>query len=356
MTPEIESLEQTRKILRGLSFIVISVIVLGLPFAFAEEARTPEHLNALITEGIDFTLRQEYEQADSVFRIVVDYYPNHPLGYLYRAAVMETKSMDYLDPLDFTTFDSLLAVAKSEAEKIVETSPYSPIGYYYRGSAIGYDAYARVDAGNWLGGIVKGLSAASDFKKSVELDSSFYDSYVGVGTYYYWKSRKTEILNWALGDRRAEGIKLLEIAVEKAEQNKYAALSALSAIYLDSGQFDLSIQCARRALDRYPENRIFLWGLAAAQEQSEDYTEAVQTYQHLLTNILSAKIPNPYNEILCRINYVKAKLALKQPQGLNSQIDAILAYEHYAFPESLTTRAKNKFEQARNIRAQLGIE
>jgi tetratricopeptide (TPR) repeat protein len=354
--PEIESLEQTRKILRGLLFVVIGVIVSDLPFAFAEESRTPEHLNALITEGIDFTLRQEYDRADSVFRIVVDYYPNHPLGYLYRAAVMETKSMDYLDPLDFTTFDSLLAVAKSEAEKIVETSPSSPIGYYYRGSAIGYDAYARVDAGNWLSGIVKGLSAASDFKKSVELDSSFYDSYVGVGTYYYWKSRKAEILNWALGDRRAEGVRLLEIAVEKAEQNKYAALSALSAIYLDSGQFNLSIQCARRALDRYPENRIFLWGLAAAQEQSEDYTDAVQTYQHLLTNILNAKISNPYNEILCRINYVKARLALKQSQGLNSQIDAILAYEHYVFPENLATRAKNKFEQARNIRAQLAVE
>lgn len=353
--PGIESLERTRKKIGVLSFIIISIVFV-LPAAIAEESGTPEYLRTLITKGVDFTLRQEYDRADSVFRSAVEYFPNHPLGYLYRAAVMETKSMDYLDPLDFTTFDSLLALAKFEADKIVETSPSSPIGYYYRGSAIGYDAYARVDAGNWFGGVVKGLSAATDFKKSVELDSSFYDSYVGVGTYYYWKSRKTGILNWALGDRRAEGIRLLEIAVTKAEQNKYAALSALSAIYLDSGQFDLSIQCARQGLDRYPENRIFLWGLAAAQEQSGDYIDALQTYQHLLANILSVKISNPYNEILCRINLVKAKLALKQPQGLNSQINAILAYEHYSFPENLVTRAKNKFDLARTIRGQLGVE
>ncbi len=349
-------MERNRKILIRFLLIAVSLIVLRSPHAFAGEPRIPESLNALVAEGIDFTLRQEYDRADSVFGILANRYPSHPLGYLYKAAVMEARSMDYLDPLDFPKFDSLLGLAKSEAEKIIETFPNSPIGYYYRGTAIGYDAYARVDAGNWLAGIMKGLSSASDFKTSVELDSSFYDAYVGVGTYYYWKSRKTEFLNWALGDHRAEGIKLLETAADKADHNKYTALSVLTAIYLDTGQSNLSIQCARRALDRYPENRIFLWELVQAQEQSGNYADAVQTYQHLLTNILNAKISNPYNEILCRMNLIKAKLALKQTEGLDSQIDAILSYEHHVFPGNLTNKAKNKFGQARNIRAQLVVQ
>src|SRR5512140_332401 len=160
------------------------------------ETSIPTDLDALITEGVDLTLKQDYVHADSVFRQAIVKYPHHPMGYLYRAAVMQTISMDYLDPLDFSPFDSLLVTAKSEAQKIIDDSPGSPLGYFFLGTAEGYDAYAHVDVGDWIAGITKGLGAATDFKKAVGLDSTLYDAYVGVGTYYYWKSRKAEFLNW----------------------------------------------------------------------------------------------------------------------------------------------------------------
>jgi tetratricopeptide (TPR) repeat protein len=339
-----------------ISQLTLTLVLLLTTVGLGNQTILPDDMNGLVSTGVDLTLKQDYNQADSVFQIIVGKFPHHPLGYLYRAAVMQARSIDYLDPLDFAAFDSLLARAKTEAQKIVDTSPDSPLGYYYLGTAEGYDAYARVDAGNWLAGIVKGLSAASDFKKSVELDSSLYDAYVGVGTYYYWKSRKTDFLNWALGDRRADGIRLLEVAASKGDQNRFTALSALTAIYTDAHEYGKAIQCARQALNRYPDNRIFLWGLAAAQEQSDKFAGAAETYQRLLASILSATIPNPYDEILCRLNLVKAKLALKQTEGLETQIAAILAFEHYTFPDNLTSRAKDKFVQARNIQSQLVVK
>lgn len=322
----------------------------------AQQSRISGELYDLVAQGIDLTLKQEYKSADSVFRIVVVKYPHYPIGFLYRAAVMQTEAIDYLDPLNLTVFDSLLALATSEAQKLIDESPDSPMGYYFLGTATGYDAYARVEAGNWFAGITKGLSAASDFKKSVELDSTFYDAYVGVGTYYYWKSRKAEFLNWALGDRRPEGIDMLETAAAKGDLNRFTALSALTTIFLDSHQYDQAIQCAKHGLKQYPQNRIFLWGLAAAQEQSGKYEDVLQTYHLLLTSILDARMSNPYNEILSRLNTVKAHIALKQTDGLQSQIDAILLFEHHRFPENLAQRAKDKFEQARNIRAQLVVK
>ncbi len=316
-------------------FFVASVSILAANRPRTEEPRTPEGLSVLVSEGVDLTLKQQYGQADSVFQVVSRMYPSHPFGSLYRAAVMEAKSIDYLDPLDFATFDSLVLQAKSRAEKMIETMPDAAMGYYLRGTAIGFDAYARVDAGNWVGGILKGLSAATDLKRAVELDSTLYDAYAGVGTYYYWKSRKAEFLNWALGDRRYEGIRLLEIASQKADHNKYAALSALTAIYLDTGQPDLAAECARRGLQRYPDNRVFLWGLASAEDQAKDYTGAISTYERLLRNIVNARLTNPYNEIACRLDIVKDRLELQQTDGVVNQIDAILAFERYAFPESL---------------------
>lgn len=323
---------------------------------FAEEPRSLEQLGNMVSKGIDLTLKQEYDSADSIFVVVSKLYPDQPYGSLYRAAVLEAKSIDYLDPLDFGKFDSLVSQARSIAERMIDSMPNSAKGYYVRGTAIGFDAYAQVDAGNWLGGILKGLSAATDLKKALELDSSFYDAYAGVGTYYYWKSRKGDFLNWALGDRRSEGIRLIEIAARKSKHNRYAALSALTAIYLDTGQSDLAAECARQGLQQYPESRVFLWGLASAEDQAKSYRLSAQTYEHLLKNILNAKMANPYNEIACRMDIVKAKIELDETQGLLSQIDAILAYEHFAFPENLADRAKRKFEEARNIRKKLLVQ
>jgi tetratricopeptide (TPR) repeat protein len=352
---ETESLARN-KIIPLIFLVLARVPSLCASRPHSEEPRMPERLDALVSQGVDLTLKQEYVRADSVFQFASLMYPDHPYGYLYRAAVMEAKSIDYLDPLDFAAFDSLVEQARLRAEKMIEAMPDAAMGYYLRGTAIGFDAYAQVDAGNWLGGILKGLSAATDLKKAVDLDSTLYDAYAGVGTYYYWKSRKAEFLNWALGDRRHEGIRLLEIASQKSDHNRFAALSALTAIYLDTKQSDLAAACARQGLQQYPDSRVFLWGLASAEDQAKDYEHAASTYERLLQNILKAKIANPYNEIACRMDIVSDRLALHQTEGVVSQVEAILAYEHYAFPETLAERAKKKFEDARNIRRTLIVQ
>ena len=43
-------------------------------------------LHSLVVSGIDCILKHEYDQADSIFNIVIKIYPDHPAGHLYRAA------------------------------------------------------------------------------------------------------------------------------------------------------------------------------------------------------------------------------------------------------------------------------
>lgn len=319
------------------------------------QAGHPEELDSLVRQGIDLTLRQDYARADSTFILICVRFPTHPAGYLYRAAVLQTKAMDYEDPIDAVPFDSLIEKGKYAAEGMIRESPSSPVGHFYLGTAAGYSAYSHVERGNWFTGITQGLASASDFKKTMGLDSSFYDAYVGVGTYYYWKSRKTSFLNWALGDRREEGIRLLEIAATKGIYNRYAAMSALVTIYLDAGRFREAKSWARQGLEQYPDNRIFLWGLAAAQEKSEEYEHALSTYLNLNKSIVEARIANPYNEVLSRLNLMKVQIALGQTDELRTQVEKILSFEHYSFPSHLQKRARDKFDQARNIQAKFVV-
>ena len=92
-----------------------------------------------------------------------------------------------------------------------------------------------------------------------------------VGTYYYWSSRKTAFLRWLpfIKDDRELGIKMLIVGAERSEYNRFAAMSALVSIYLDAENYKQVEEWSRRGLKSYPENRIFLWGLATALDRSK---------------------------------------------------------------------------------------
>ena len=186
-------------------------------------------------------------------------------------------------PIEQETFDSLLLKGKHTAENI--SSPWSE---YFLGTADGYDAYERVERGDWFGGVRKGMSSASTYEKIIEKDSSFYDAYVGLGTYYYWRSRKTEFLQWLpfVKDDRALGISMLITGAERSEYNRFAAMSAFISIYLDAENYKQAEKWSKRGLISYPENRIFLWGLATSLDRQNRSAEAVSGIYNIFSKIL----------------------------------------------------------------------
>jgi tetratricopeptide (TPR) repeat protein len=301
-------------------------------------------LDSTVVKGIDFILKQDYERADSLFCDVINRYPNNPAGFLYRAAVMQTYTIDFDVPMEREKFDSLLECGRNAASRVS-----SPWREYFIGTADGYEAYELVESGDWLDGIRKAMASASEYEDLVKKDSSFYDAYVGIGTYYYWSSRKTAFLRWLpfVKDNRELGIRMLRTGAERSEYNRFAAISALVSIYLDTKDYQQAEELSRRGLDSYPENRIFLWGLATALDRQKNFCDAVPAYANLLENILHVQAPHPYNEIVCRLNLVKSMLALGDTTTFKDHLGKILSYEKFLFPDNLRSRAKGKFEETR---------
>ena len=313
-------------------------------------------MHALVLQGVDLILLQEYSRADSVFKLIAERYPDHPAGYLYQAAVIQARSIDFETPMEQAPFDSLLDVGVEASKKLSEQGN-PQWGSYFLGTAYGYDAYARAERGDWFGGVRKGLSAATEFEDVIEKDSAFFDAYVGAGTYYYWKSRKTEFLHWLpfIVDNRPLGVYLLQQSARKGEYNKFAAMSALISIFLDMQDFNRAEEWSRHALEGYPNNRIFLWGLATALHRLGRLPEAVIAYEQLLDNIVSAHSANPYNEIVCRLNLVECKLAVGDSSNVRDQLRSVLSFERAWFPEKFEHRAKQKFSAARELGNKFGV-
>ncbi len=324
--------------------------------AEASLQRVPSHaMDSLLTAGIDQTLRQKYAEAGRTFRKVAADFPDHPSGFLYQAALLQTIAMDYELALEREPFDSLLELGQERASAMIEHDPDSPWGHFYRGTMLGYDSYARAVRGDWFGAATKGMSSASEFRQAIESDSLFYDAYAGIGTYSYWKTRKIEFLAWLpfVGDGRAEGIDYLMACSEHGVYNKFAAMNSLVAIYLDNESYTKAAHVAEEALRSYPENRLFLWGLATAYERSGDTSRAISAYGRLLESIVTDQRENSYNELVCRLNMLKLEADKATEDERESGFDRLFALRSRTFPEHLRERAESKFEEAGELRTRL---
>lgn len=307
-------------------------------------------LDSLVIRGIDLILQQEYRSADSIFRSLAKNYPRHPAGDLYRAAVRQAYAIDFSVEVDRNEFDSLLESGREKARTL-----QWPWREYFLATADGYEAYERAARGDWFGGARLGYSYSGDFENIVEKDSSFYDAYVGIGTYDYWRSRKTEFLNWLpfVKDDRLLGIYLVEQGAERSTYNRFAAVSALVSILIDAERYPEVLKWSERGLASYPENRIFLWGKATALDRQKRSSEAVEAYKNLLANILASSAPHPYDEIVCRLNLAQCQIALHDTAEAGQNLQMLMKKEGAKFPVQLKDRAAAKFTRARELLAQI---
>ena len=142
---------------------------------------------------------------------------------------------------------------------------------------------------------------------------------------------------------------MLRVGAERSEYNRFTAMSALVSIYLDAENYQQAEKWSRLGLNSYPENRVFLWGLATALDRQKKYFDDVPAYVNLLENILHVQAPHPYNEIVCRLNLVKSMLAVGDSTTFKDHLDKILSYEKTLFPDNLRSRAEAKFEETRML-------
>jgi tetratricopeptide (TPR) repeat protein len=307
-------------------------------------------LDSLVISGIDLILKQEYQRADSLFRCTAMNYPQHPAGYLYQAAVRQAYAIDFTVQVDRSEFDSLLAAGRKNAGNL-----QWPWREYFLATADGYEAYERAERGDWFGGARIGYGSAGEFENIVERDSSFYDAYVGIGTYYYWRSRKTEFLRWLpfVRDDRVLGISMIEQAAERSTYNRFAAISALVSVLIDAERYAEVLEWSERGLASYPANRIYLWGKATALDRQKRTSEAVSAYQNLLASILISSAHHPYDEIVCRLNLAQCQLVLHDTLEAEQNLQMLLKKENAEFPARLKDRARAKFMRAKELLAQL---
>lgn len=245
-------------------------------------------LHALIQQGIDCAGRQKYAEARAMFAEAIRRFPEHPAGYLQQAVLLEVISLDCETPVPQPEFNTLLSRAGERAERLLARDAQSVDGNYYAGMVHSYIAYYTFrDGENWISGLQHGMKATSFLQRCLDRQPAACDAMIGVGTYKYWKSRKMSLLTWTplVDDERAAGIALLRKAESCALYSAGQAANSLVWIYIEEERWDDAMRAAWRMLARFPDNRLFLWGLASAAEKKGDLRCAIDAYQGIVRSV-----------------------------------------------------------------------
>ncbi|MBM4168196.1 MAG: tetratricopeptide repeat protein [Ignavibacteria bacterium] len=334
-------------------FITITLVVghfLGPASGWSRQSVSGP-METQLMRAIDHTLRQEYWAAESVFRLLAEEYPNHPAANLYWAGMLQARAEDYSELPDRRRFDSLLIVADEKAQRLQSREETLAEGLYYAGSVLSYQSYVSSSTGEWFRAVTKGISAVSNLNKALARDSSLVGCYVGIGTYNYWKSRKTQFLSWLpfVRDDRVEGINQLRIGFRKGTYNRYLSASSLIIVLIDAGEYAEAVDVADAVLAKYPSNRHYLHWRAVACEQWGRLEEALTAYGRLLENLKADTNLHAFRRLQCNLKLADIHLRLGQMDRALEYARVTRDYAPNSFPEHLRETAAQRLAEGRKI-------
>jgi hypothetical protein len=252
----------------------------------------------MLKKGINRIMSGDYSTAERVFWNLCKSYPDLPLGNIYLAANKIALAVDNGDPFDDGFISARFNLAEKQIDRLLSKDENNVWYQYFAALEKGYYAYFKALDKNYISAFSNGLSSVSKFEKCLKLDSSFYEAYIAIGSYKYWKSAKTGWIPF-VSDEKQAGIKYLKRALSKKTYNYLLGENSLLYIYLDQKENHRAIRLAESVLREFPANRSFMWGLGQAC-QRVDKSRAIQIYLELLKSYTEQKNNNHYNEVILK--------------------------------------------------------
>ena len=292
--------QETEHLVHYKTFLFYSLFFFSQQTGFAQDFPEPR-VDALLKDGIIHIINQDYQGAKIFFKALDDEYSNLPFGKIYLAAVSIAESYDYAEEFDSDFIYNNLEEAKDQSLNLLNEDEKNIWYNYFYALSEGYIAYFNAINESWLSAVSTGLNSISAFEDCLEINPAFYESYIAIGTFEYWKSRKSEALSWLpfIDDNKSYGIERLITAIDSSSYNTYLAINSLIWIYIDQENYHAAIQTAEKALIAFPESRLFKWGLARAYEDVNP-EHSIEIYFQILNSYPKFRESNQVNETILK--------------------------------------------------------
>lgn len=303
--------------MRNINRLIFLTSLINLLFLQNGFTAIDASLDSLIQKSVRLTIEQKYDSALVVGEEIITHYPTHPAGYLFLAATLQTQMMDFETDTREKEFYAYLDTALVLAKKRVENYPEDAHAHFFLGSVYCYESFYKAKQSQYWDAFRDVKKGMPPLNRAVELDSSFADAYLGLGSYLFWRSQKTRSLNWLpfLSDERGKGISMIWRSILEGKYSRLAAINGLAWIYIDLKDYDKAIEVALMGHRDFPQSRYFLWCLAEANFRKGACKESRTYFQDILLSITSdipVSLNNHYNEVICHQKLAQCAFELKQ--------------------------------------------
>ncbi|HCY77858.1 MAG TPA: hypothetical protein DHV28_18265 [Ignavibacteriales bacterium] len=309
-------------------------------------------VHRILKTGINLIIDQKYDKAEKLFDQLDKSRKDLPFGKIYLAAVSIARSYDYGEPYNEELINNYLESAKNISDRLLEKDPRNIWNNYFLALTEGYVAYYDALLGSWLQAFSTGLSSVSTFENCLDIDNNFYEALIAIGSYKFWKSKKTEFISWLpfFDDEKELGIKNLQNAIKYSGYNSHLAIHSLIWIYIEQKDFDKAIKVAESALKEHPNSRIFKWGLARSYENI-DPVKSIALYYEILNSYPAKLISNKINEITLKHIIAQQLVKLNKNDEALSVCDEILSIKGLSDYE--LDKINERLDRVRALREEL---
>lgn len=330
-------------------FLKYFLILLLLVVDVFSQQHPNSGIDSLLNSGIEQILSQDYHLSKNTFELLDEQHSNIPLGKIYLVANEIARTVDYEEDFHEEYIDSILNLADEQTAELLDYDDEDLWYNYYSALIQGYKAYYKAITNNIITAFSNGVNSLQNFQVCLEIDPKFYEAYIAIGAYNYWKSKQTKSLSWLpfVSDNRAEGIEYLEEAVKHSTYNYYLAANSLIWIYIDNDQSGKAVELSSKMLELFPESRFFRWGLARAYEDL-DTNKAIETYLEILSSVETLNERNYFNDIV-----LKHKVAMLYNRQGKNKIALNLCNEILDFEinsDLINNRLASRIERVKKLR------
>ncbi len=302
------------------------IILLSCNFLLAKaessvaEPRLPVAIDSLLQKAIVATVNQEYENALAIINEVINRFPDEPVGYLFHAATLQSRMLDYENEGDEEAFLKSLKTCRQHSEKLLRRNANDAHAHFWLGSAYGYEAFYIGKKRRYLEAVHLGWKTLQHLETAVKLDPELHDAYLAIGTYKYYRS---QMKLFFLGNESAEGLAMVRQAAAHGKYSRYAALNGLAWMLLDENLPAEAYAMTDSILQKFPRSRFFLWGAAESAARLEKFARARECYEQIMASLQEEQKLSPYLEALCRMKLARLALREAKPLEACTQLDFV---------------------------------
>jgi len=332
--------------------ILVIFFVVLIYSEYPAQVYPDERVDSLLRAGIKQIVNQDYKSAEKTFTKLNKEYSQLPFGKIYLAANKIAEAYDYAQDFDEEYILKNLELAKEQSQELVDKDDTNIWYHYFYALSEGYSSYYEAIQGSWFSALSTGINSISEFEKILDEDRNFYEAYIAIGTFEYWKSRKLEFMDWLpfANDTKNIGIDRLIVAIDSSSYNSHLAINSLIWIYIDQKNYDEARKVAEKSLIELPQSRTFKWGLARTYEENNP-SNAIKLYLDILHSYPKTLRQNYKNEITLKHIIAQQYAKLGDTEKAIKYCDEILSMKN--IPKKTLEELSGRLERVKALKAEL---